>query len=93
MNFNLTNSVVPEPKGSSVHSRQPANGSYAEPGESTPHPLQPVSLRSILISFSHLHFGLRSGFFPLDFPTKTLYTFLPCVPRALPTSFSLIWSA
>jgi hypothetical protein len=33
----LTNSVAPEPEGSSPHSQQAANGSHAEPGESTPH--------------------------------------------------------
>jgi hypothetical protein len=30
--------MVPEPEGSSPHSQEPANGSYPEPGESTPHP-------------------------------------------------------
>jgi hypothetical protein len=34
----LTNSMAPEPEGSSPHSQQPANGPYPEPGESTPHP-------------------------------------------------------
>jgi hypothetical protein len=34
----LTNTVEPEPEGSSPHSQQPANGPYPEPGESTPHP-------------------------------------------------------
>jgi hypothetical protein len=33
-----TNSVAPEPEGSSPHSQQPANGPYPEPRESTPHP-------------------------------------------------------
>jgi hypothetical protein len=35
----LTNSVAPDPEGSSPHSQQPANGPYSEPGESTPYPL------------------------------------------------------
>jgi hypothetical protein len=30
-----TDSVAPEPEGSSPHSQQPANGPYPEPGEST----------------------------------------------------------
>jgi hypothetical protein len=30
--------MVLEPEGSSLHSQQPANGPYPEPGESTPHP-------------------------------------------------------
>jgi hypothetical protein len=34
----LTNSVAPEPEGSSPHSQELANGPYPEPGESTPHP-------------------------------------------------------
>jgi hypothetical protein len=34
----ITNSVAPEPKGSSPHSQQPANDPYPEPGESNPHP-------------------------------------------------------
>jgi hypothetical protein len=33
-----TNSVEPEPEGSSPHSQQPANGPCPEPGESTPPP-------------------------------------------------------
>jgi hypothetical protein len=41
-NFRLvlvTDSVAPEPEGSSPHSQQPASGPYPEPGESTAHPL------------------------------------------------------
>jgi hypothetical protein len=34
----ITNSVAPEPEGSSPHSQQPANDTYLEPGESTQHP-------------------------------------------------------
>jgi hypothetical protein len=68
---------VPEPEGSSPHSQQPTNDPYPEPGESTPQPPKPISLRSILIPSSHLRLGLPSGHFPLGFPTRTLYTFLP----------------
>jgi hypothetical protein len=35
----------------------------------------PISLRTILIWFSHLCLGLHSGLFPSDARTKTLYTF------------------
>jgi hypothetical protein len=38
--------------------------------------LQPISLRSILISSSHLFLGLPSGLFPSGFHTKILYTCL-----------------
>jgi hypothetical protein len=40
------------------------------------HP-QPISRRFIFIPSSHLLLGIPSGLFPSDFPTKTLYTFLP----------------
>jgi hypothetical protein len=79
----LSNSVAPEPKGSSPHSQQP-NDPYPEQGECTPQPPppQPISLRSILISSSHLRLGLSSGPFPSGFPIKTLYTYLPSLMRA-----------
>ena len=41
----------------------------------SPHP---TSLSSILILSSYLRLGLPSGLFPSDFPTRTLYTPLPC---------------
>jgi hypothetical protein len=71
----LTNSVAPEPAGSSQYSQQPVTGHYPEPTGSTPHP-PPISQRSILIPFSNLRLVLSSGFFPTGFPTKTLYTSL-----------------
>jgi hypothetical protein len=33
-----------------------------------------ILLKDVLILSSHLYVGLRSSFFPLDFPTKTLYS-------------------
>jgi hypothetical protein len=79
----LTKYIAQEPESSSPHSQQPANGPYPEPGESTTHPPpQPISLISILIPSSRLRLCLPSGLFPSDFPTKTLYTFLPSPMRA-----------
>jgi len=37
---------------------------------------QSVSLKSIIISSSHLLLGLPSGLFPFSFCTKTLHVFL-----------------
>jgi hypothetical protein len=37
-------------------------------------PSHPISLRYILILFTHLHLGLPSGLFPSEFPTNILYT-------------------
>jgi hypothetical protein len=53
--------------------------SWASWIHSTP---QPISLRSILIQFSHLRLLHPSGLFPSGFPTKTLYTFLSSPIRA-----------
>jgi hypothetical protein len=41
-----------------------------------PIPPHPVSLRSILILFTHLRLGLPSGLFPSGFHTNILYAFL-----------------
>jgi hypothetical protein len=51
----LTNSVVQEPEGSSLHSQYLATSPYPEPVKSNPPPPpKPISLRSTLIPFSHL---------------------------------------
>jgi hypothetical protein len=94
-NQKVANSVTPEPEGSSPHSQQSANGPYPEPGESTPQPQQRIYLRSILSPPSHLRLGLQVVFFLRAFTSKpcTRFSHLPCVPHALPTSFSLILSA
>ena len=42
----------------------------------------PTSWRSILIVSYHLRLGLPNGLFPSGFPTRTLYTPLPCSIRA-----------
>jgi hypothetical protein len=65
----LTNSVAPEPEGSSSHSRESTTGPYPNPGASTPHThTQPISRRSILIAASHLRHG-----FPMSYYLKQNY--------------------
>jgi hypothetical protein len=73
-----TKSAAPEHESSSPCSQEPATGPYPGPTESTLHP-QPVSLRSVLIPFSHLCLGLPSGPFHSGFPTKTLYSFFELI--------------
>jgi hypothetical protein len=53
-----------------------------------------ISLKSIVILFSHLRLGLPSDLFPSGFPTKTLYAsvFSPCVLHSLSISPFLTWS-
>jgi hypothetical protein len=66
----LTNSVAPEPEGSSPHTQQPANDPYPEPGESTPHPptnLPKVHFDPILPS---THWSSK-WFFPSGFPRSS----------------------
>jgi hypothetical protein len=50
-------------------------------------PPHPISLRSILILFTHLHVGLSNGLVPSGFPTKILYAsvFFPFVLMPFPS--------
>jgi hypothetical protein len=48
-------------------------------------PTHPISLKSILTRFTHLHLGLSSGLMPSDFPTNKLHEFL-CSPFVLHVS-------
>jgi hypothetical protein len=63
-----------EPEASLPCSQEPFTGPYPEPDQSNPS--HPISLKSILISSTHLRLGLPSGLFPSGFPTNILYTFL-----------------
>jgi hypothetical protein len=54
-----------EPGGSMPHSQGLSNNSY------------PISLRSILILFSHVRLGLPKGLFPAGVPVKILKPYLP----------------
>jgi hypothetical protein len=52
-----------ELRGSLPCLQQPANGPYSEPDKSSPHPHNLLSLRSTLISSSHLQIIPPGGFF------------------------------
>ena len=52
------------------------NPNYPEQDRSSPYPPYPTSWRSIFILSSNLRLGLPTGLFPVDFPTKTLYSSL-----------------
>jgi len=53
-----------------VHKRQPL-----VPILGQMQPVHPISLKSILILYSHLSLGLSSGLLPSVFPTKIFYVF------------------
>jgi hypothetical protein len=69
-----------EPEGSSPCSQEPSTGPYPEPDRSSPS--YPISLRSIIISSTHLRLGLPSGLFPFGFLTNILHAFLVSPIRA-----------
>jgi hypothetical protein len=71
-----------EPKGSSPCSQGPSTGPYPEPVRSIPS--HRLSLRSILILYTHLRLGLPSdsGLFLSGFPINILYAFLVSPIRA-----------
>ena len=71
-----------EPEGSLTHSQMPAICSYPEPSRSSPSPQIPLPEDPSLILSFHLRFGLQSGSFSSDFPTKIMYTSLPSPTRA-----------
>jgi hypothetical protein len=75
-----TNSVAPEPEGSSPHSQQPPSGPYPEPGESTPHSSPPTNLPKV--HPPTYAFVFKVVFFLRAFPPKSCARFspLPCVP-------------
>jgi hypothetical protein len=82
----LTNSVAPEPEGSSPHSQQPAKGLYPEPGESTPRPPQPISIRSILIPSTPWSFKWSFSFAlshqkPVHVSPLSCACYMPCLPH------------
>jgi hypothetical protein len=81
--------VLTERWGLSPSSQQPANGPYPEPGEPTPPPSQPVSLKTILNPSSHLRLGLPSGAFLLELNQNLVHVsplshacHMPCPPHS-----------
>jgi hypothetical protein len=80
-NMTLTNSMVPEPKGSSPHSQEPTIDPYPEPGESTSHPptnLPKVHFDPILPSTPWTF----KWYFSFGISHQTPYTFLPTLMHA-----------
>jgi hypothetical protein len=49
----------------------------------------PVTLRFILILFSHVRLCLQISLFPFGFPIKILFSFLPCILHVPPISSSI----
>jgi hypothetical protein len=77
-----------EPGGSSPHSQQPATGPYLEPVESNPH--RPANLSKIHSDPIYaLVFRVVSFLRALPPKPCTLFSPVPCVLHALPTSFAL----
>jgi hypothetical protein len=73
-----------ELEGSLPCSQEPSTGPYPKPDQSNPY--HSISLRSILILFTHIRLGLPSGSFLLAFPSISYMhsTFPPFVLHALP---------
>jgi hypothetical protein len=61
-------------KGLLECSKELSISTYAKPDQSTPY--HPISLRSILILYTHLRLGLPNGLFPSVFPAYNLHAFL-----------------
>ena len=83
-----------EPECSLPHSQVPANCFYLEADQSSAYTNTQLPEDSIITLSFHLRLGIPSGLFPSGFPTKILYTPIPC-PYALlapPISFFSILS-
>jgi len=52
----------------------------------------PISIRSILILFSHLHLDLPCGLLPSDFPTKIMFTICPSHPPLIDRPNNIWWT-
>jgi hypothetical protein len=79
--YSRTSQHLMEPESSLPCSQESSTGLYPESDRSTPyHPI--LSLRYILILYTHLRLGLPSGLFPSGFPTNILFAFLVFSIRA-----------
>ena len=72
-----------EPGDSLLPLLKPAIDPYLEQDLSNLQDYQPISLKSILILFSHLLLRLLKSLFPSGFPTETLYAFQDYSIRAI----------
>jgi hypothetical protein len=57
------------------YSQKPITGPYPEPGHYSSYHPQPTFIRFILMLFTHLYLGLRSGPLRSAFPANNLYAF------------------
>ena len=81
-----------EAEGSLSHSQEPATSPYPTPDESSPCFSIPLRGDPVYYCSSIYACVFQSVFFPRVSPSKPFINLSSCMLRALPFSFSLIWS-